>query len=204
MTRKRLFNSLMFLTILATLSFGVAQAQPHPQTGDKDWVIHIISDASVKYSEALVPGWETVAFDDSTWLNVSAPTAGLCDPSVVTPIPDSDALHVWSQTPYEHQTIYARKTFILKQGNLATIKIRVDDDFDLFVNGVLVRSDWNGVCSYFEDDISALIRHGINVIATKATDSAGACQHLAFDVTIEQSKPYYHGPRHQIRSRERQ
>jgi len=148
-------------------------------------VVHIISDVTVKYSETLVPGWETVAFDDSTWLNVVAPSGGLCDPSVPSRIPDSEALPVWSQTPQQFQTIYARKTFIAALPTSATIQTMVDDDFDLYVNGVLVRSDWDGVASYFVDDISALVQNGVNVIAIKARDSFGGCQHLAFDVTVE-------------------
>ncbi len=155
-----------------------ANAPPNSQ------VVHIISDVTVKYSETLVPGWETVAFDDSTWLNVVAPSGGLCDPSVPSRIPDSEALPVWSQTPQQFQTIYARKTFIAALPTSATIQTFVDDDFDLYVNGVLVRSDWDGVASYFVDDISALVQNGVNVIAIKASDTFGGCQNLAFDVTI--------------------
>jgi hypothetical protein len=63
----------------------------------------------------------------------------------------------------------------------------VDDDFDLYVNGMLVRSDWNGEASYFVDDISTLVQTGFNVIAIKVSDTFGGCQHLGFDVIIEKS-----------------
>ena len=155
-------------------------------------VVHIVSDANVKYSETLVPDWETNTFDDSTWLTVVAPSAGLCDPSVAGRIPNSPALPVWGQNPQQGQTIYSRKAFLVQYPISATVQTLVDDDFDLYVNGVLVRSDWDGTWSYYQDDVSTMIRGGMNVIALKARDSAGGCQHLAFDITISQvTEPTY-------------
>jgi hypothetical protein len=179
MKHKTLLKIILLMAILSPLSTLANDAQASPIFS------HIISDATVKYSETLVQDWETVAFDDSTWLNAVAPSGGLCDPSIPSRIPDSEALPVWSQTPQEFQTIYARKTFIAALPISATIQTMVDDDFDLYVNGVLVRSDWDGEASYFIDDISDLVQNGINVIAIKASDTFGGCQHLAFDVTVE-------------------
>src|SRR6185369_6360608 len=87
---------------------------------------HIVSDATVKYSEELVSGWETTAFDDLAWLNVVAPSGGLCGPGV-NPITNSTSLPVWGQNPREHQTIYARKTFTVQNPVSAFIRIWVDD-----------------------------------------------------------------------------
>lgn len=151
--------------------------------------IHIISDGQEKYSKSLLTGWETSSFDDSLWLYTLAPSGGLCPPSSVSRIPNSEALPSWAQNPQAHDTIYVRKTFYVQDPISATISTLVDDDYDLYVNGILVRSDWNGRWSYYVDDISSIIHSGKNTIAIKATDTSGGCQSIAFDVKVNQSLP---------------
>jgi len=152
---------------------------------------HVVSDATIKYAETLVPGWQTLAFDDSAWLTVVAPSTGLCTPFWGELIPNSAALPTWGQNPQQYQTIYARKTFTVQTPVSATIQTIVDDDFDLYVNGVLVRSDWDGwEDGIHQDDISSLIQAGVNVIAFKASDTSGGCQKLVFDVTLGQGGSY--------------
>ncbi len=61
-----------------------------------------------------------------------------------------------------------------------------DDDYDLYVNGTLVRSNWDGWASEIpnQDDISSLVQSGDNVVAIKARDTAGTCQSIAFDISF--------------------
>ena len=130
------------------------------------------------------PASETTTFDNSTWSTVISPSGGLCNPSGSQAIPNSTALPVWGRNPQQRQIIYARKTFSLQNAVSATIKTLVDDDFDLYVNGVHVKSDWNNWTDYF-DNISVQLVSGVNSIAIKASDTFGSCQSLAFDVAFD-------------------
>lgn len=176
---ERTFASTSVLTAKARQSdSGIMSQLSNEQT-------HVVSDGTVKYSESLVTGWENLTFDDSTWQTVVAPSAGLCNPSIARRIPNSTALPVWGQNPQNHQTIYARKIFDAQAPAVVNVQTLVDDDFDLYVNGTLVRSDRDGIeDGVHEDDVSSLILNGQNLIAIMAIDSAGGCQHLAFDMTI--------------------
>ena len=146
-------------------------------------VIHVLSDSSWKYSETFTPGWETLSFDDTSWPSVLAPTAGPCpanDPAYR--IPESDAEPIWS--PNEVQEIYVRKTFTVTNVYSATIRTMIDDDYDLYINGLLVRSNWDGKMEGIQQDsVGHYLQDGRNAIAIKAVDYGG-CRYITIDITI--------------------
>ena len=161
---------LMCLSALVLLGVKPARAQ--------EPLFHIVSDGTAKYSYTEEPDWETLDFDDSAWPFVVAPSAGLCDPSVAPPgLPEP----IWGEDPQELQTIFMRKTFTLDAAATANVIVVVDDDYDLFINGVLIGDNHDGVAG---SDLYTNIplQAGLNVLAMMASDVAGGCQWLLFDV----------------------
>jgi hypothetical protein len=70
----------------------------------------------------------------------------------------------------------------------ATVWSGCDDDHDLYINGVLVVSDWNwGSGPTFVTDIAPYLTTGINTLAVKASDSFGICRSMCVDATIVMS-----------------
>ncbi len=148
--------------------------------------IHIVSDATAKYAEDIIPSWESLTFEDTAWSNVVAPSRGTCSPVSSPPFPNTSAVVVWGKNAQQFQTIYVRKTFTVQKPVVSTLRMVADDDFDLYINGTLVKSESDGVVTHYSTDISTHMVSGLNVIAIKVKDSYGACQGLAFDLTIEQ------------------
>jgi hypothetical protein len=61
-----------------------------------------------------------------------------------------------------------------------------DDDHDLYINGVLVASEWDGFAGPdLFTDIKANLQPGKNVMAIKASDTAGGCRVMCVDTTID-------------------
>ena len=86
---------------------------------------------------------------------------------------------MWAPNPVAFETVYFRKVFALDQLPASAIIYTVFDDVgDLYVNGTLVRTDSNPIvdATPMSDDITALLQIGVNVIALRVTDAAGACQ----------------------------
>lgn len=154
------------------------------ESGDSGGTSHIVSDSTWRYSYVKEFGWKAAAFDDSAWLNVLAPSIGLCNGDLpFTPMPGSDALQVWGQDPEDFQTIYLRKTFVLSAATTGTIRAGADDDLYVHVNGVLVASEFDGTAGpNVQADVS--LPAGQNVIAIRAIDSAGGCQTVIADLSF--------------------
>jgi len=157
------------------------------ESPDGELTLRIVSDASWRVSGTLVSGWETIAFDDSAWEFTVAPPPGSCGTEHCWD--DPDVITMWSNV--QHETIYLRRSFSLESNATviaATIKSGADDDHDLYINGVLVASNWDGGCDPEGDmttDIREYVQPGTNVIAIEACDSAGGCRVMCVDATIQ-------------------
>lgn len=173
-----------------TLDGGDRSDECYEQTGTAtrcelgEWPSHVVTDGTWRYSYALATGWRSAAFDDSTWDNVEAPSFGLCPEC----IPDafltgSDAMPIWGADPEEFQTLYARRTFSLAGPALGTIRVWGDDDVRVFVNGVLVAQEADGMWGP-ELTAKVALRAGLNVIAIRVVDSAGLWQTLLADLSV--------------------
>ena len=144
--------------------------------------LRIVSNDNWRVSNMLEPGWETVNFDDAAWEFSIAPAPVNC--GTLNCWSDPEVFPMWSEI--QHQTIYLRRSFQVGSGVIsATIKTECDDDHDLYINGVLVASDWNGYAGpLIITDVTEYVHPGKNVIAIKANDTAGGCRVMCVDATI--------------------
>jgi hypothetical protein len=147
--------------------------------------LRIVSDGTWRVSGNHEPGWETIGFDDSSWGFSVAPAPVAC--GWVNCWYDPDVFTMWSEV--QHVTIYLRRSFVLVDSTAvisATIKTSSDDDHDLYINGTLVASDWNGYAGpTLTTDIKEHLQTGLNVIAIKASDTAGGCRSMCVDANIQ-------------------
>lgn len=95
---------------------------------------------------------------------------------------------IWKADPASTAcTIYLRKTFNLSREQVSTARIRiaVDNNYTLFINGTSVGqgTDWSKVGSY---DVAALLRPGRNLIAVEGGGDGGL-DALLCDLEIEQA-----------------
>src|SRR5688572_13275538 len=167
--------------------------------------LRIVSDGSWLSSDVFSAGWESVSFDDSAWV---AARANYPNPSVTTDlIPGTTGTFIWhdpqgtsdgTQGPI---IAFFRKTFDLNlepgAHAAAVATVQVDDDYELYVNGVLAFANRDGGNSEIVDqvDIAPHLRDGENVIAIHAVDGGWnfpfdwAFEDVLFDATIEISAP---------------
>lgn len=129
-------------------------------------VITIGTDASwLATNVAPAATWNTdAAFDTSTWINASV--------NIPSCQPLSDC--IWYDGQFSATgNAWLRKTFNLSGPASSAILVGgVDDDADIFVNGVLVLSDHNGFAANFGPlDVTSLLVPGVNLIAVNATDN---------------------------------
>lgn len=133
-----------------------------------DSILVVQSGSDWKVSATELTGWETMGFSDSTWAYVSSPSPH----STATEYFTEKAPTMWSTT-YAN-TIWLRKTFTMRDSisvDSAFIKVLVDDDHDLYINGNLIYTDNNGYANEMVTDITAYLRPGQeNLIAIKALD----------------------------------
>lgn len=130
------------------------------------------SDENVwKYTTVEQTGWQNPEFDDSTWKNG---VAGFGKGNV----PNSNIRTNWSTT-----TIYLRRQINfgnLTAGQIAGLGLLVfhDEDFELYINGILAAFGTGFLTDYAQYPISqealASIRlDGDNLVAVKCTQSSG-------------------------------
>jgi hypothetical protein len=120
-------------------------------------------------------GWNTdLVFDDSTW---GTPVAlpNWLGPS--TPLAEA----VWDNTPDSCSTgtrfTWLRGTFWLSEVPPgAVVWVAVDDDVDIFINGVSVVSDHDCLVSgLLSAEVGGALTQGENLIALLADDCLGGC-----------------------------
>jgi hypothetical protein len=117
-------------------------------------------------------GWETsTSFNDASWQSAIAVYE-------VSPYlgPDyAGTQAIWTQAGQystTDTTIWGRMVVNLGTPlQSATLEYGIDDDGDIFVNGVLVVSDHNGMANGGLVDITSYLTAGANVIAFTATDN---------------------------------
>jgi tRNA A-37 threonylcarbamoyl transferase component Bud32 len=133
--------------------------------------IYIVTDGTWKSSRNPSPGWQQPDYDDSSW--------GAVDSEPCQEFPGAQpAMCLWDY-PYTYvrnNTVYFRKAVeIHKVPPRARIVTLVDDDVDIYLNGTLVLHDGEDVgtdgISWWELDVTDLIRPGVNVLAFQGTDT---------------------------------
>jgi hypothetical protein len=167
--------------------------------------IKILSDNSWKSYDSLQAGWESPGFDDSGWRNAYAPYPYNTVHPPTHYIPDTNAVYMWDYPDYPPTVpdgrngpdeAWFRKTFTVPcyPSNVvsASAVVGADDDFDFYVNGILVHSDWDDTTSTapFTIDIKPYLVKGENVFAMYAKDSVGGWEWALVDATIFKG-PYF-------------
>jgi hypothetical protein len=146
--------------------------------------LRIVSGSNWRVSDVYTPGWEARNFNDSAWGCTVAPAPVNCDYEHCWD--DPDVFTMWSEEQYT--SIYLRKLFYIPDVSSvlsATITTRCDDDHDLYINGILVASDWDGLAGpILVTDITEDLHTGLNVIAVLASDTHGGCRHMCVDAVI--------------------
>jgi hypothetical protein len=123
--------------------------------------------------EAAHPTWKNdPAFDTSTWQLGTVTNDFFWGPNADTPL-------------------YTRKLFEVGDDvTNATMILGVDDDAQVYINGVLVYDDTNGTTSSVGPmDVTPFVHPGENLIAIKAHDSAGGSQHLGVSIYSDVPEP---------------
>ncbi len=150
---------------------------------------YIISDATWRFSNTEVSGWLNANFDDSSWIFTQAPSGGQCAPSAIgLQINEHGALPMSVNNPnWEGGSGYFRKTFNLSRiPSSASVRVILDDDGDLYINGNLVLSDHdNQIAGIQQANIStSYLVNGVNAIGLKVVDSVGVCQWAQVEITL--------------------
>ncbi len=147
--------------------------------------LRIVSGNNWRVTDEYTVGWEALNFNDSAWECSIAPAPVNCEYEHCWS--DPDVYTMWSEE--QSIGIYLRKTFFIQDVSSvlhATILTRSDDDHDLYINGTLVASDWDGLAGpILVTDISMVLHTGVNVIAVMANDTFGGCRHMCVDAVIE-------------------
>lgn len=174
----------LYLEALKASNIGVVTVL----SGGEDW------DAW-RSTDTYEDGWETRDFDDSRWREAYAPYPNPSRPDEI--ICGTTARFIWDYpgggTPSGRNgpvDAWFRKTVYLDQVSevsRADVILGADDDFDFFVNGKKVFSDWDGTAwsAPFTVDIRPHLVEGDNVLAVHARDSYGIYEWLLFDAVIE-------------------
>lgn len=156
------------------LAAGSASAVLVVTTGDSYRYIDATAATTFGGSTA---GWETLAYDDSGWFagNAVFGNSGAIESNPVQTQWDAQF------DPKLRKIVTLGTTF-----SQVTVRIAVDNGFDLYVNGTLVGSaNAEGYTNYWEyefDITPGLLTVGNNIIAVQLEDHGGA---TAFDMEIE-------------------
>ncbi len=154
--------------------------------------VSIVSDGSWKSFDSEQTGWNTVGFDDSSWRNAFENYA-----TTGEPFPGAKVIWDFAGTNPSGTdgpiTAYFRKTVNLGSTvNSATLDFQVDDEVDVFVNGVLAfRDRSNGATTQTGVTIDAsLFNSGDNLIAIFAFDGGitpfpRGGENLAFSLNLD-------------------
>jgi hypothetical protein len=147
----------------------------------------LVTDTTWKASASASTGWTSANFDDSSWSNAIVQTYNW---GVVTNyMPSTTAMYIWQGSNQAPQTFeaYVRRTFILSATpGTATLYIFVDDGYELYINGTLVRSNAFSWLSGVADsvDIKAYLTSGTNVIAIHGMNTGGYVAMVLADLRL--------------------
>lgn len=152
------------IEIIAALEFSDLRSDEVQVT---EQVLELFTDSSWLSNHITSPGWQTLDFDDSNWLNSSIVTyhgwnrlSGM----------RQEANWIWNPQALVNEPILFRKSFEINgQSNSAEIHISGDNIYQIFVNGIDIGSDseWEQKEIY---DITEHLTVGKNVIAVQVID----------------------------------
>jgi len=141
----------------------------------------IVSNSLWRSNSQFVSGWQLPEFNDANWVAARAPY-----PSPVPPtdlMPGTNAQFMWhdpqstSDGTTGNTTAFFRYTFnvngtVDSRPLVGAARVSVDDDYDMYVNGTLVRQNHDGGFAGVVDSVklSPYLRQGKNVIAIQAVD----------------------------------
>lgn len=145
------------------------------------FLLRINSGSDWISNDTLEPGWQKVGFDDSAWPAARAPYPNPSAPQ--TSMADTLAQSIWhdplalSDGTTGVNEAFFRYNFTLNFDPdttplVAQAKVLGDDDYSLYVNGLLVFENHDGGFSSVVDtiDFTYALREGDNVIAIQAVD----------------------------------
>lgn len=128
--------------------------------------------------------WNTnPAFDDSAWQDATV---------LAAPTPPSVANPIWSSTgQYGNETVvWARRVFTMTgTPSSALLSYGCDDDCSIWVNGVQVVNDNNGMANGGTVDVLAQLQEGTNLVAFIANDNTNFGLNHGASVQIDADLP---------------
>ena len=138
------------------------------------------TDSSWKYSKIEITGWNTPGIDDSTWSNaVEIGNNGISPWSNV--YLGTTAKWIWTSDSFNDDIAYFRKEINIDGiPTSAWVNITVDNQYDLYVNGVWRARDLNW---WTVERYPVNLNPGKNIIAVKGVDTGNPAALLA-DVKI--------------------
>jgi hypothetical protein len=123
-----------------------------------------------------VSGWNTDAeFDDSRWMTPTVPDAGYAEYApLATPI-WARSVGCGGSGPSD---VWFRCTWVMNEPlpNVALLRVHVDDDASVWLNGHLVVADQDSCSSTYVTpfDVRPYLRAGTNLLAVRAHDCEGS------------------------------
>ena len=174
-SRTLLMSSLVVTLMMLSSSVALALPIDLHITSSSDWLA-TDSDPGT--------GWTDTSFNDSAWINASAPYQGLPNtPQDIIPGTSAEFLWYWDASyPADGRSgpgiAYFRYNFTLdlvadSLPLVAQALLAVDDDFEFYVNGgqlLLESHDGGGPDDVFFVDFTSSLLNGENVLAIKGLD----------------------------------
>lgn len=175
-------KALIYVLLVLSVSFISKSVLATPSTvvSDGSWLSYNMNPIDAEGRE-----WIDSNYDDSGWRFAyeNYPRSGWGLPAdVIWDWP-------WTGTPdgtNGPRSAWFRKTFLIDGPvESALVQMAVDDDFDFYLNGVLVARNWDTTAhGIWEYDITSSLIVGENVIAIYAVDTYGGYEALQFYSTI--------------------
>lgn len=156
---QRLRFLFIFIALLSSTAISPLRASALVIRGDYRWV----------QGPKCVEGWSDADFDDSEWKAAVYPNI-LMWHRVWTE--DDEARPLWG----DDYTSCVRRHFTLAEApREATVKVWVDDDYELYINGTFIGRSNDGWAEMPGEtyDVAAALRAGDNVIAMQLIDRVG-------------------------------
>jgi len=156
-------------------------------TADGSEAVVIRSDSSWKCAIQVPSDWSCLGFDDTSWKYAESPNRNVWDKISGPWNLDPGAVPMWH--PDNPKIAYFRKTFELDGFCRAPsiLHICVDDDYELHVNGQLVKNNANGYLTFPGEsyNVTPYLRKGKNLVAIKGIDRIGGRSvHLSLKVSV--------------------
>jgi hypothetical protein len=150
---------------------------------------YVVSDSTWRFNTSSAIGWLTSSFNDSAWTLASAPSGGQCSvASIGLLINQHGALPMSVASPnWTSGTGYFRKTFYLNSiPSSSTVRVVLDDDGDLYLNGNLVLTDHDNAIAGTQQVIvpTSYFISGVNTLGLVVNDSLGGCQHAHLEMSV--------------------